>query len=291
MSSVINEDIARFLAFNDYFYVMHRFFTEPDGNLKLARKMSYELWPTSSISVGVKEEDKNLIKSIAKEKLSIDYITIDIAHGHSKVMKNMIWIIKEYLPSVKIIAGNVCTGSGAADLIEWGAHCVKIGIAQGGACSTYGKTGFGIGMPETILSVYESSKNYKFPIIVDGGVRTNGDIAKAIVLAMDASIEITNGDFKTNYPEIMVMAGSLFASCSDSPAEVDECGQKTYFGSASARQKGHNKNVEGFEVKLQCSDMTFKQKLIEIEQDLQSAVSYAGGLGLQSFSNVKFCRK
>ena len=291
MSSVLNEDIARFLAFNDYFYVMHRFFKEADGNLKLVRKMNHELWPTSSISVGVKEEDKNLIKTIAKEKLSVDYITVDIAHGHSQVMKNMIWIIKQYLPSAKIIAGNVCTGGGAADLIEWGANCVKIGIAQGGACSTYGKTGFGVGMPETILSVYEGSKNYKFPVIVDGGVRTNGDIAKAIVLAMDATIEITNGDFKTNYPEVMVMAGSLFASCVDSAAESNDLGYKTYYGSASARQKGHSKNVEGFEVKLQNNGMTFKEKLIEIEQDLQSAVSYAGGFDIQSFSNVKFFRK
>lgn len=288
MSSVINEDIARFLAFNDYFYVMHRFFPEPDGNLKLLRKMNSELWPTTSISVGVKQEDKNFIKAVAKENLSLDYITVDIAHGHSQLMKNMIWIIKEYLPATKIIAGNVCSGQGSNDLIQWGADCVKIGIAQGGACSTYGKTGFGVGMPETIMSVYQKARNYKFPIIIDGGVRTNGDIAKALVLGMDAPILIDNGDFKINYPEVMVMAGSLFARCSDSPAETDDYGQKTYFGSASARQKGHNKNVEGFEVQLQGNGMTFKEKLLEIEQDLQSSVSYSGGNCLQSLSSVDY---
>jgi len=124
MSSVINEDIAKYLSFEGYFYIMHRFFKEADGNLKLVRKMNHELWPIVSISVGVQESDKALIKEIAKEKLKVDFITIDIAHGDSQLMKNMIWIIKEYLQSVKIIAGNVCSSEGAYDLMEWGADCV-----------------------------------------------------------------------------------------------------------------------------------------------------------------------
>lgn len=295
MSSVLNEDIAKFLAFENYFYIMHRFFKEPDGNLKLVRKMNHELWPIVSISVGVQESDKAFIKQIAAEKLNVDFITVDIAHGHSQLMKNMIWIIKEYLPKTKIIAGNVCSTQGACALMDWGAHCVKIGIAQGGACSTFGKTGFGLPMPLTVFNIYKNWNKDRFPIIIDGGVRTNGDIAKAIALAYKAEsklpskemiVQDENGipevkdvitDIKTNIPEVMVMAGSLFAACDDSPADRDDYGQKYYFGSASAKQKGHNKNVEGFEVKLRGNDMTYAEKLKEIEQDLQSAASYAGG--------------
>lgn len=283
MSSVINEDIAKYLSFENYFYIMHRFFKEPDSNIKLLRRMNEQLWPIISISVGVQQSDKDFIKEIAKEKLKVDFITVDIAHGDSQLMKSMIWIIQEYLPQVKIIAGNVCSAEGAYDLMEWGAHCVKIGIAQGGACSTYGKTGFGLPMPLTAWHIYKDWNKDRFPIIIDGGVKTNGDIAKAIALAYQASSKMPTNkdgvilDVKRSLPQVMVMAGSLFAACSDSPADRDEFGQKHYFGSASAKQKGHNKNVEGFEVKLRGNDMTYVEKLKEIEQDLQSAASYAGG--------------
>jgi GMP reductase len=198
-------------------------------------------------------------------------------------MKNMIWIIQEYLPQVKIIAGNVCSSEGAYDLIEWGAHCVKIGIAQGGACSTYGKTGFGLPMPLTAWHIYQDWSKDRFPIIIDGGVKTNGDIAKAIALAYQSSSKMPTNkdgvilDIKRSLPQVMVMAGSLFAACDDSPADRDDYGQKQYYGSASAKQKGHNKNVEGFEVMLRGNNMTYAEKLKEIEQDLQSAASYAGG--------------
>ena len=295
MSSVINEDIARYLSFEGYFYVMHRFFKEADGNLKLVRKMNSELWPITSISIGVQQSDKDFIKELAREKLKVDFITIDIAHGHSQLMKNMILIIKEYLPQTKIIAGNVCSAEAAFDLMEWGAHCIKIGIAQGGACSTFGKTGFGLPMPLTVFNIYKKWKKDPFPIIIDGGIKSNGDIAKAIALAYNADCKLPsteqivqdeNGipevrdvitDIKRTLPEVMVMAGSLFAACEDSPADMDDYGQKHYFGSASAKQKGHNKNVEGFEVKLRGNGMTYAEKLKEIEQDLQSAASYAGG--------------
>jgi GMP reductase len=283
MSSVINEDIAKYLSFENYFYVMHRFFKEPDGNIKLLRRMNDQLWPIISISVGVQEGDKEFIKQIAKEKLKVDFITVDIAHGDSQLMKNMIWIIQEYLPQVKIIAGNVCSPEGAYDLMEWGAHCVKIGIAQGGACSTYGKTGFGLPMPLTAWHIYQDWSKDRFPIIIDGGVKTNGDIAKAIALAYQSSSKMPTNkdgvilDIKRSLPQVMVMAGSLFAACDDSPADRDDYGQKQYYGSASAKQKGHNKNVEGFEVMLRGNNMTYAEKLKEIEQDLQSAASYAGG--------------
>lgn len=293
MSSVINLEIAHMLSENDYFYIMHRF-TEM-GNLELLRLMNDQEWNLKSISVGVKQEDKDFIKQCAEEKLKVDFITIDIAHGHSQLMKNMIWFIKNYLPDVKIIAGNVCTFNAAWSLHSWGADCVKVGIAQGGACSTFGKTGFGLDMVKTLVNIYSNNENKlaEFPIIADGGVRVNGDIAKAIVLAISSMKKCTNGvDAKCDIQPVMVMAGSLFAACSDSPAEYNEkTKSKIYYGSASAKQKGHSKNVEGFETSVSANEMTYREKLIEIEQDLQSSISYAGGTNISAFDNVYFTQK
>ena len=112
------------------------------------------------------------------------------------------------------------------------------------------------------------------PIIADGGIRCNGDIAKALVAGADA-----------------VMAGGLFASCSDSPADsinIDGAIFKAYYGSASFENKGHKDHIEGVLKKIPASDMTYTQKLVEIAQDLQSSISYAGGSDLSAFDSVEY---
>jgi len=287
MSSVVGVDTCRYLANNGYFYIMHRFLHEDDGWIKFVRTANKENWPIISVSVGVSNDELALIKRVIDEQLRIDFVTIDIAHGHCALMQRAIEFIKKTMPDVKIIAGNVCTSDGALDLYKWGADCVKVGIAQGGACSTYGKTGFGLGMPETLDTIF--SRGEIFPIIADGGVRTNGDIAKAIALAgesMRYAHEGVGAKDLTYYPPILVMAGSIFAACTDSPTFENESGEKLYYGSASRTQKGRSKNVEGFEVWIPNNGMTLEEKLEEIKQDLQSAVSYSGGTSLESLKTT-----
>ena len=287
MSSVVNTETCRYLANNGYFYIMHRFFHEADGWIKFVRTANKENWPIISVSIGVSNDELALIRKIIDERLVIDYITIDIAHGHCALMQRAIEFIKKMIPDVKIIAGNVCTPDAAFDLYKWGADCVKVGIAQGGACSTYGKTGFGLGMPETLETIF--SKGEIFPIIADGGVRSNGDIAKAIALAgssMKHAQKNSGGKELTYYPPVFVMAGSMFAACVDSPTFENESGEKLYYGSASRTQKGNSKNVEGFEVWIPNNGMTLEEKLEEVKQDLQSAVSYSGGFDLESLKTV-----
>jgi GMP reductase len=275
MSSVVDEDVCRSLANNGYFYIMHRFFKTRQDWINFVKVANQEDWPVISVSVGVNSEDVANIRDIIDEGYRVDFVTIDIAHGHCSAMKKMIHFISSVMPDVKIIAGNVCTSEAALDLYEWGADCVKVGIAQGGACSTFGKTGFGLGMPETLSSMADV---VDFQIIADGGVRTNGDIAKAMVLGCSRSVD----------KPVMVMAGSLFAACVDSPAVSNERGEKLYYGSASELQKGNSKNVEGFEKWIPSNNMTYFQKLNEIKQDLQSSISYAGGSDLSAFKKVQY---
>jgi GMP reductase len=275
MKSVINIDIAKWMSENNYFYIMHRFDRDLAEDVADAQE-----WNNISFSVGVKTKDKMAIQKIRKREHRVDYLTIDIAHGHSLRMKIMINWIKRHLPDAIIIAGNVATPDAVVDLFNWGADIIKVGIGQGSPCTTKDKTGFTIPMFTCVKNCgdcYASRDDFdagkKIPIIGDGGIACNGDIAKALVAGAD-----------------MVMAGGLFASCVDSPAlpvDINGSFHKAYFGSASYENKGHRKHIEGKLNHIANNGMTYEKKLIEIEQDLQSAISYAGGNDLSSLKNVK----
>jgi len=285
MECTMNVDKAKYMSENEYFYIMHRFNadkTAPSNtdNKKFIEVANKENWKTISISLGVKDEDKELIEHCINEELRIDFLTLDIAHAHSVRMKEML----EFLHSVYkrgayerpfIIAGNVASAGAVVDLENWGADATKVGIAQGDACTTYGQTGFGTPMFSCIQECADIATK---PIIADGGIRTNGDFAKAIVAG-----------------GTMVMAGSIFAACIDSPAETvyreiitNELSNrgtgkiivkpyKVYYGSASVKNKGTNVHVEGRAVELECNKMIYAEKLHEITESLQSSISYAGG--------------
>ena len=255
MRAVIDTDIARWMSENQYMYAMHRFDVDI---IKFVQKANEENWRCVSISVGVKDEDKNIITKLASLKLKVNYITIDIAHGHSGLMCSMIRHVKRCFPGPSaagpgtfIIAGNVATYQGVSDLVEWGADIVKVGIGQGNVCTTKDKTGFTVPMYTCI----EECATLGAPIIADGGIRCNGDIAKALKAGAT-----------------MVMMGSQFSRCINSPAEtVNRNGAvyKRYFGSASAYNKRTKRHIEGIMKEVPCNQMTYEEKLQEIEDDLK----------------------
>lgn len=127
MESVINEDLCIKLAEAGYFYIMHRF----DNDMFEFHKMMKSKLLISSISMGVNEDAYQLVDKFVDNDTYPDFITIDIAHGHSVKMKDMIKYIKANLPGSFIIAGNVSTPEGVSDLESWGAHATKVGIAPG----------------------------------------------------------------------------------------------------------------------------------------------------------------
>lgn len=269
MQTIIDDKIALFLAENGYFYIMHRF--EPEKRAAFVKDMkSRGLF--ASISVGVKADEYNFIKQLASEKLWPEYITIDIAHGHSNAVINMIQHIKSYLPESFVIAGNVGTPEAVRELEHAGADATKVGIGPGKVCITKIKTGFGTGGWQ-LAALRWCAKAASKPIIADGGIRTHGDIAKSI-----------------RFGASMVMIGSLFAGHEESPGvtiEKDGKLYKEYFGSASEFQKGEKKNVEGKKMFVEFKG-SLKDTLIEMEQDLQSSISYAGGKNLEAIRTVDY---
>ncbi|MDA3100660.1 GMP reductase [Staphylococcus pseudintermedius] len=269
MQTVMNESLAEWFAQNDYFYIMHRF--DEAARLPFVKKMqSQGLY--ASISVGVKPGEFEFIDALKAENLTPEYITIDIAHGHSDQVIGMIQYIKEHLPKAFVIAGNVGTPEGVRELENAGADATKVGIGPGRVCITKIKTGFGTGGWQ-LAAVNHCSKAARKPIIADGGIRTHGDIAKSV-----------------RFGASMVMIGSLFAAHEESPGETVEIEgkkYKEYFGSASEYQKGERKNVEGKKMFVEHKG-SLQDTLVEMQEDLQSSISYAGGKDVDALRKVDY---
>jgi len=269
MQTIIDEKIAVYLAENGYFYIMHRF--QPETRISFIKDMNARGLITS-ISVGVKAEEYDFIKQLAEEQLSPDFITIDIAHGHSNAVIDMIKHIKAHLPKSFVIAGNVGTPEAVRELENAGADATKVGIGPGKVCITKIKTGFGTGGWQ-LAALRWCAKAATKPIIADGGIRTHGDIAKSV-----------------RFGASMVMIGSLFAGHEESPGQtIEKDGKlyKEYFGSASEYQKGEKKNVEGKKMYVEHKG-ALQDTLTEMEQDLQSSISYAGGTSLDAIRHVDY---
>jgi GMP reductase len=184
----------------------------------------------------------------------------------------MIAYLREKIPSTFIIAGNVATPEAVIDLENWGADATKVGIGPGKVCITKLKTGFGTGGWQ-LSAVKWCARVATKPIIADGGIRDHGDIAKSI-----------------RFGATMVMIGSLFAGHEESPGqtvEVDGKLYKEYYGSASDFNKGEYKHVEGKRI-LEPIKGKLANTLIEMEQDVQSSISYSGGKKLMDIRKVNY---
>lgn len=246
---------------------MHRFNEE---ERKPFIKRMHDKGLIASISVGVKDYEYDFVTSLKED--APEFITIDIAHGHSNSVIEMIQHIKQELPETFVIAGNVGTPEAVRELENAGADATKVGIGPGKVCITKVKTGFGTGGWQ-LAALRWCSKAARKPIIADGGIRTHGDIAKSI-----------------RFGASMVMIGSLFAGHLESPGKLVEVeGQqfKEYYGSASEYQKGEHKNVEGKKILLPVKGR-LEDTLTEMQQDLQSSISYAGGKELDSLRHVDY---
>jgi IMP dehydrogenase len=131
-----------------------------------------------------------------------DFLVVDTAHGHSRLVADMVSKIKSNAP-VDVVGGNVATREGARTLIDAGADAIKVGVGPGSICTT--RVVAGIGVPQ-VTAIYEASlaaKEADVPVIGDGGLQYSGDIAKALVAGADT-----------------VMLGSLLAGCEESPGEL-----------------------------------------------------------------------
>jgi IMP dehydrogenase len=170
--------------------------------------------------------DKNLERAEALMAADTDLIVVDTAHGHSKGVIDMVKKLRRMNNRVQLVAGNIATGDAAKALIDAGADCVKVGIGPGSICTTRIVAGIGVPQLTAIMDVAAAAQKSKIPVIADGGIRSSGDVAKAVAAGADC-----------------VMLGGMFAGTDESPGEVVLYQGRSYksyrgMGSVGAMVKG-----------------------------------------------------
>ena len=144
---------------------------------------------------------KDLERAKALVEAGVDVIVVDTAHGHSEGVLQAVARIREALPDVQLIAGNVASAEGAKAIMERGGDAVKVGVGPGSICTTRVVTGVGVPQLTAIMEAVRGVEG-NIPIIADGGIRYSGDIVKALAAGAHS-----------------VMMGSMFAGTEESPGE------------------------------------------------------------------------
>ena len=175
-------------------------------------------------AIGITNDVLDRVAALVNAK--VDVLVLDSAHGHSQNIINCLKLVKQHYPQISVIAGNIATGEAAKELIEAGADAVKVGIGPGSICTTRVFAGVGVPQVTAINEVYKVAKEYDVPVIADGGVKYSGDLPKAIAAGAN-----------------VIMMGSLFAGCEESPGETEIYEGRKYkvyrgMGSIAAMEKG-----------------------------------------------------
>ncbi len=147
--------------------------------------------------------EKGLAYTKALIDAECDLIVVDTAHGHSAMVAAAVAEIKRMAPEVQVVAGNVATAAATRALIDAGADGIKVGIGPGSICTTRVVAGVGVPQLTAVMESAAEAAKSGIPVIADGGLRTSGDLAKA--LAAGAS---------------SVMVGSLLAGTEEAPGET-----------------------------------------------------------------------
>lgn len=263
MDTITESTMANFMSSKGGIGVLHRFMTVEE-NIAEFKKCSDKVF----VSIGCSQAELERAKAL--HDAGANYFCIDVAHAHAHYVGKTLKSLRELLPNACIMAGNVATYAGADYLASCGADIIKAGIGGGSVCSTRIKTGFGIPMITCIQDCARADRS----IVADGGIRTAGDIVKALAFGAD-----------------FVMIGGMLAGTEVTPGDVitksDGSKIKRYRGMASREAQedfmGNMpewKTAEGVSTEVKYRD---DQELIlaDIIGGLRSGLTYAGASNIR----------
>jgi IMP dehydrogenase len=274
MDTVTELPMARAMAEAGGMGVIHRFVEDPKTHAEWVSETPGHRF----LAIGVKRSDLEKIEMVE----GLDGVVIDVAHGHSDRVTETIAAVRDGHPELWIVAGNVATAEGAWDLLEAGAHAIKVGVGPGAVCTTRIVTGCGVPQLTAVLKVraaidrwWDAERRKAHPrvehppaLIADGGIRNSGDIAKALVAGADT-----------------VMIGSLFAGTDEAPgAVIRENGQafKLYRGMASQgamERVGTDRTPEGVSTLIPHKG-SVKTLITQLEGGIRSSLSYCNSASI-----------
>ena len=264
MDSVTGIEMAKELSNLGSLGILNRFDSSLNSILNLKNGRGIK-----AVSIALSTDLKTIEKIAEKKYL----ICIDTANANNKeVLKKTETIKKKF--DVKVIVGNIAHGGTLDQLESAGADAVRVGIGSGSVCTTSIQTGIGIGQVSSLLNIYYSrmQKKLKIKIIADGGIKSSGDVAKAIALGAD-----------------IVMLGRLLSGTRETPGEVIKYnGQlwKKYRGSASFGVKMRNEFIEGEETMVAYKGVV-KNVIDGISDGLKSSMSYMNCFSLDELRKTE----
>lgn len=258
MDTITESNMANFMHSKGGIGVLHRFSSISD-NIKQFKACQGQVF----VSVGCSTAE--LERAEALRDAGANFFCVDVAHAHAKYVGKMLKNLRQLLGSRCIMAGNVATYAGADYLASCGADIIKAGIGGGSVCSTRIKTGFGVPMLTCIQDCARTDRS----IVADGGLRTSGDIVKALAFGAD-----------------FVMIGGMLAGTAPTPGTVitkdDGTKVKRYRGMASreAQEDFHGqmnewKTAEGVSTEVAYSEQQ-DAIIADIVGGLRSGLTYAG---------------
>lgn len=255
--------------------ILHRFMSVEE-QVKQVRRVKESGATLIAASIGVNKEEESRAKGLIDAGCEI--ITIDIAHGHSSLMLDSIKMLKDKFGSkIDVIAGNVATPEATEELIEAGADAVKVGIGPGSMCTTRIITGCGIPQLTAVAWCAQVANEKGIPLIADGGIKTSGDVVKALAAGAQT-----------------VMLGSLLSGTLETPGPI-HYGKKNYRGMASraAQVSWRGELPEGMAPEGESTSVPVKGHLADVLNELagglRSGMSYLNAATISEMkSKVRF---
>mgnify|MGYP001613574833 CR=1 FL=1 len=254
MDTICGVDMAVAMAKLGGLGILHRFMFIEENVLAYKTACGFHKGYVVGVSVGVNEGE--MTRAAALYDAGARLFCVDIAHAHCKQMGKMIKALKTVYSDIYVIAGNICTYSGADYLVGVGADAVKVGVGAGSVCTTREVTGFGVPQLTAIMDCARIDR----PIIADGGIRKSGDVVKALAAGA-----------------MMVMLGSMLAGTDEA---CDTAGRYRGMASAEARKDYYGtesgwRAAEGISIDVEPKGPV-ANVIAEIVGGIKSGLSYAG---------------